>query len=388
MKKKWLLHILFLLTLLIPGHALSLQVRVSDHEDYSRFVLQGDREFDYELTEGKNTLQILVKKKADVDDNTVIPRDSRLFQDIACKIEKKSTIFTIRLKSPFRIDKHVVLVQPFRVVLDLVAGEESPAEKREETDIPAPVIPNLKTDIQGLDPDKSGKKTVFDTICLDPGHGGSDLGAVGSGKTFEKDITLKVAQKLRRYIEAKLGLRVVLARDSDADIPLDSRVAVANNQEAQIFISIHVNSSSRKSANGPETYFVSLKATDQDAFNLAQQENQSLDEIEKIAAEDELKMILWNMAQAEYIRESSKLAEFIQAELNDLLNTSNRGVKQAPFRVLMRAAMPAVLIEIAFLSNPAEEKKLKDESFLDDVAASIYQGISRFIVFQSNLQNK
>ncbi len=96
-------------------------------------------------------------------------------------------------------------------------------------------------------------------------------------------------------------------------------------------------------------------------------------------------MILWNMAQTEYIRESSKLAEYIQNELNDLLGTRNRGVKQAPFRVLMRTAMPAVLIETAFISNASEEKKLKDDEFLDRIAFAIYNGISKFIYYYNNV---
>jgi N-acetylmuramoyl-L-alanine amidase len=96
-------------------------------------------------------------------------------------------------------------------------------------------------------------------------------------------------------------------------------------------------------------------------------------------------MILWNMAQTEYIRESSKLAEYIQNELNELLFTRDRGVKQAPFRVLMRTAMPAVLIETAFISNGSEEKKLKNEEFLDKIAFAIYNGVSKFIYYYNNI---
>jgi N-acetylmuramoyl-L-alanine amidase len=95
-------------------------------------------------------------------------------------------------------------------------------------------------------------------------------------------------------------------------------------------------------------------------------------------------MILWNMAQTEHIRESSKLAEYIQNELNELLGTRNRGVKQAPFRVLMRTAMPAVLIETVFISNASEEKKLQNEEFLDRIAAAIYNGISKFIYYYNS----
>ena len=124
---------------------------------------------------------------------------------------------------------------------------------------------------------------------------------------------------------------------------------------------------------------------DQEAYDLAQKENAAFDSINSTAENDDLKMILWNMAQTEFIRESSKLAEFIQGELNILLSTINRGVKQAPFRVLMRAAMPAVLVEIAFLSNATEEKRMKDNAFLGRVAQSIYLGISKYIYYQNNI---
>ncbi|MDQ1352880.1 MAG: N-acetylmuramoyl-L-alanine amidase, partial [Acidobacteriota bacterium] len=215
----------------------------------------------------------------------------------------------------------------------------------------------------------------------DPGHGGSDLGAVGKGDTLEKDITLKVGLKLKQAIMSKLGIQVVMTRENDSEVSLNSRVSIANNRKAHMFVSIHVNSSFRKAARGSETFYVSLKATDQEAFLLSQKENQSTSDegSQDVVQDDELKMILWDMAQTEYIKESSRLAEYIQEELNVLLLTRNRGVKQAPFRVLMRAAMPAVLVEIAFLSNSDEEQKLQDDAFLNNVADAIYTGISRYI---------
>jgi len=208
---------------------------------------------------------------------------------------------------------------------------------------------------------------------------------------MEKDITLKIADKLKKIVESKLGLEVIMTREKDEEISLNSRVAKANNQKAQLFVSIHINSSFRKSANGSETFYVSLKATDQDALALSQKENESESGDEQTENQNlpteinnELKMILWNMAQTEYIKESSVLADYIQAELNVLLDTANRGVKQAPFRVLMRAAMPAVLVEIAFVSNPAEEKKLSSDEFLNNVASAIYTGISKFITYYNS----
>ncbi len=381
MKNKLLL-LLFLLPLLAsPLFSLSINIRTFDHEDFTRIVFEGDRGFEYKLEDSNEELKIKLKDRARVRNDIEKFTDSRLIDRVVHKLEKRNSVFNVYLKSGYRIDRHFVLERPFRVVFDLVKspGKKLAGESARSSNADPPQERRFDQ--------KESKKSEIETICLDPGHGGNDLGAIGSSQITEREITLKIAQKLKRIIEVKLGLRVIMTREDDTEVSLDNRVALANNQKAQIFVSIHVNGSFRKSARGPETYFVSLKATDEESFRLAQKENQAFGEIDKIVEDDELKMILWNLAQTEYIKESSKLAEFIQNELNILLNTINRGVKQAPFRVLMRALMPAVLIEIAFLSNPAEEKKLLDNGFLDDAAYAIYTGISKFIYFQNSMYN-
>jgi N-acetylmuramoyl-L-alanine amidase len=382
--------ILLALALLVhfPGFSISLSVRSFDHEGFTRLVFEGDSGFEYKIETLKTEIQLKLNKKVKVNDNINIIKDSRLIDRVVHQVVRNKSSFSIQLKSPYMIERHFVLEAPYRIVFDLV---KSPREEiqRQAAGAASKGEMSGQQDEKGFNEDKTKKKTVIERICLDPGHGGGDLGAIGANtKILEKNITLQVGQKLKKIIETKLGLRVIMTRTNDSEVSLDSRVALANNQDANMFVSIHVNGSYRKAANGPETFYVSLKATDQEAFQLAEEENKSAAEIDKMAEDDELKMILWNMAQTEYIKESSKLAEFIQNELNILLNTTNRGVKQAPFRVLMRAAMPAVLIEIAFLSNPAEEKKLKDDSFLDEVAQAIYTGITKFIYFQDSRYNE
>ena len=227
----------------------------------------------------------------------------------------------------------------------------------------------------------------IEVICLDPGHGGADLGAVGPDRLLEKDVTLEVAKRVRKRLETRLGVRVVMTREDDAEVSLNRRAAIANNQKAQLFVSIHANSSYRSQARGSETFYVSLTASDQDASDLAAREK-LVGEDEHVPSGgggDDLKMILWNMAQNEHVKESSVLADMLQVELNDLLDTRNRGVKQAPFRVLMRAAMPAVLVEAAFISNPVEERMLKDNAFLDRLAEAVYRGLNRFIQYSRQL---
>jgi N-acetylmuramoyl-L-alanine amidase len=219
------------------------------------------------------------------------------------------------------------------------------------------------------------------TIVIDPGHGGLDVGAKGKFGSLEKDIALSVSKKLKALIEQNQGYRVVLTRDKDVNPSQVDRAAIANNNDALVFLSIHVNASFRKKAQGSETFFMSLNATDEEARRLAFQENReaALDKSIAGADKDDIKMILWDMAQSAYIKQSGQLAELIQAQLNSLLGTANRGIKQADFVVLRGVACPAVLVEAAFISNPEEEQKLVDEAFQDNVAQAVYTGLMRFL---------
>ena len=391
MKNKVLFFVLFVAAA-FSIFSLSISIRSFDHGDFTRIVFEGDQGFAYKFNPSKNTIKIKLNQKANIKQNINV-LNSVLIDRVDHHWEENSSVFQVHMKSDFKIMRNFVLEQPFRVVFDLTG---SPGKKADEkSNIPPGEIngekPQQEQEEKSEDqstPEPGNEKAhdLIRTICLDPGHGGSDLGAVGRSNLLEKDITLKVAKKLKGIIESKLGLHVVMTRETDEEVSLNSRVAKANNQKAQMFVSIHVNSSYRKAATGPETYYVSLKATDQDAFLLSQKENSAFnEEIDKLASDDELKMILWDMAQNEYIKESAKLADYIQYELNILMDTQNRGVKQAPFRVLMRAAMPAILVEIAFVSNFSEEKKLKDDAFLGKVAAALYTGISKYIYYHNNL---
>jgi len=219
------------------------------------------------------------------------------------------------------------------------------------------------------------------TIVIDPGHGGIDNGAKGKFGAAEKDITLAISLKLKTIIERNFAFRVILTRERDIDKSLEDRAAKANNNKAFLFISIHANGSYRKNARGSETYFLSLNATDEEARRLAYLENNEPDLEDQIVSEneDDIKMILWNMAQTAYLTQSSQLAESIQIQLNSLLKTRNRGIKQAPFKVLTGVACPAVLVEVAFISNPVEEEQLGTEEFQNNVALAIYNGLNNFI---------
>jgi len=223
-------------------------------------------------------------------------------------------------------------------------------------------------------------KEGLHTIVIDPGHGGDETGATGKTGVLEKEITLAIAKKLKALLEKESGLRVLLTRDDDATVGLDERTALANQNHADLFLSIHVNAARRRDARGAETYFLATKAKDEEIRTLAAIENNTVGvDRAKIAGDTgSLEMVLWDLAQAQYLQESSGLAEVIQKELDAAIGVRDRGIKQAPFRVLMGATMPAVLVEVGFISNPSEETVLKTDEYRDKIAQALSRAVLAF----------
>src|SRR6185436_9171339 len=210
------------------------------------------------------------------------------------------------------------------------------------------------------------------TIVIDPGHGGKDVGAVGPGGVLEKDVTLSLAGSLA----AKTGARIVLTRDDDSIVSLDQRTALANQYKADLFLSVHLNAAVVEKAKGSETYFLSVEASDELAKKAAETENASATAIADPASD--LKLILWDLAQQAYLDESSRFAQAVQEEMNAATGVANRGVKQAPFKVLVGATMPAALVEVGFISNPAEETKLQTDQFQDLMVDALTRAVQRY----------
>jgi N-acetylmuramoyl-L-alanine amidase len=214
------------------------------------------------------------------------------------------------------------------------------------------------------------------TVVIDPGHGGGEVGAMGPGGTLEKDVTLAIARKLRAGLVNTLGLQAFLTRDRDQELPLDDRAAYANNYKADLFVSIHANASRATGAHGSEVYFLSYHATDDDSRRVASIEGEAA--ARGGPAGGDLALILWDMAQTEHLEESSALASRLQEELAEVTGSQGRGVKQAPFRVLVGASMPAVLVEVAFISNSEEEKLLTSDAYQAKIASALARGIARY----------
>lgn len=217
------------------------------------------------------------------------------------------------------------------------------------------------------------------TVCLDPGHGGPHDGALNPKKVKEKDVSLAVGQLLKTLLEARGDLRVVMTRDHDADVGLHDRTAVANGARADLLVSIHCNSmptqDARKSSTGIETYFLSADATDADAHALADRENADAGEAGHHGGADPISLILEDLSRSQAHQDSALLADDIHRTLVKALKTKDRGVRQAPFIVLLGAEMPAVLVEIGFISHPAEGLKLAKADYQRQVAESLRDAI-------------
>jgi N-acetylmuramoyl-L-alanine amidase len=276
----------------------------------------------------------------------------------------EENVFAVTLGPRFQKLKATEQESPARLVLELSGPPLAPGERV------APLAPAAR-------PPRPAEEPAVRTVVIDPGHGGENVGAKGEGGTLEKDIALAIARKLRAELVNARGLQVFLTRDRDAEVGLDERTAIANNYKADLFVSIHANASRARGAKGSEVYFLSYQASDDDSRWVAQAEG-AAEPYTQAAPGSDLALILWDMAQAEHLEESSALASRIQEELAVVTGSEGRGVKQAPFRVLVGATMPAVLVEVAFISNPDEEKLLASEAYQSKIAASLARGIERF----------
>lgn len=220
----------------------------------------------------------------------------------------------------------------------------------------------------------------FDVVVVDAGHGGDDHGAQGAGGLLEKDLVLDVSRRLATRLRAQ-GLRVVMTREDDRFVPLDDRTALANDADADLFVSVHANASRARGVRGIETFFAALEATDEAARELAASENLAVlggEASPTASPDDPLLAILGDMMATEHLAEAQEFARLAQQRLALDEGARSRGVKQAPFVVLMGVHMPAVLVEIGFITNPREEVALRREEERERLARGLAEAVAAF----------
>jgi len=280
---------------------------------------------------------------------------------------ENSAQLSFKLKEPFVNFTHNLRTDPYRIQISLIQPP-SPSDMAESSLTHKSI------------PQKESLNNPIDLIVIDPGHGGEDSGAVGKSGLWEKEVTLDIAKRLKNLLREEKELKVILTRETDVLIPLEERTRIANQEGADLFISIHTNASRKRSAQGCETFFLSSAKNDE-ARAVAALENSSIrfEHTENSNKNtDDLNFILMDLVQSEFLSESSDLAVMIQNQLKIKLSIPSRGINQAGFVVLNQAYMPAVLIETAFISNKKEESLLKTSSFRQQIAQAVCQSIKEF----------
>jgi len=333
------------------------ELRYRSYPSFTRIVIETGARLAYAVVAGNEEVRVrlpgLSLARARVEEI-----GDGLVQEVRLEPVGDAAVLRVRLEGQAGEIKHTVLQDPYRLVLDVYRPKE-PAG--------------------GGEPGRGGMQPLH-LIVLDAGHGGHDSGAVGPSGVMEKDVVLDVTRRVARMVESGLGVKVVLSRDSDVFVPLRERTNFANKQGADLFVSIHANAHPQAVSEGVETYFLSSEASDNAARQVAATENNVV-QLESPASRrqgDILKSILWDLAQSEFQEESSSMAETVQDSMSKSLNLVSRGVKQAGFYVLGGAAMPAILIEVGFLTNRKEEKKLATPEHREALARAIYAGLAEY----------
>jgi len=356
-------------------------LRYWSNPSYTRIVIDADKDttYNHRLLRKDPSIQKPKRLYVDLQNSRLgdgikktIPINDDLLSDArAGQFTADMVRVVVDIKS-FKTYKIFSLKNPFRIVID-VWGTEANRKTSE-----------LKTAEKGKKFTTSAlaKQLALgvNRIVIDPGHGGRDFGASGYLKgVYEKDVVLKIAKELAKKIRKELQCEVFLTRTRDRYLTLEERTAIANTKNADLFISIHTNAARSRRAFGIETYFLNL-ATDDESILVAARENAT--STKNIS---DLQTILSDLMQNAKINESSRLAGHVQTALcnclkkNKYSRINNKGVKQAPFYVLLGAQMPAILIETSFISNPKECKRLINSKYQERLCEAIVDGIKKYI---------
>ena len=359
-------------------------LRYFTHPNFTRIVLDIGKLREYtpgELQQpGRIYLDVLQAKLNPILDGQAYPVKTEYLSQIVVFQKSVSTVRVVVDVDFTKVKNYRAynLFDPFRIVIDIYPRQAGdPAGPAAKT---APGTPPAKP----ADPSASGYSMARQlglgvrTVVLDPGHGGKDPGCIGKSGTQEKDITLDVALALKKMLVEKAGLNVIMTRESDINVPLETLPVIANQKRADLFVSIHVNAHRDRKREGVETFFLNF-SPDPAVVELAARENAT-----STKNMGQMKDIIQKIAQNSRVDEARALAEKIQRRLLESLAVDNPkvkdlGVKGAPFWVLIGTEMPSILVEISHLSNPAEEARLKTSRYRELAVQGIYNGIMDYV---------
>ncbi len=359
------------------GPATVTGIRYWSNPEYTRVVIDTDRATQFQnnllkkdpaIDKSHQRLYVDLKNSRLGNTQKTIPINDSLLKAVRAGQYTADNVRVVIDINSFEDYNIFSLSNPFRIVID-VRGQASSQKASLEQDRNSPDTASIARQLA----------LGVQRIVIDPGHGGKDYGAPGYLKgVHEKNVVLEIAKKLAEKIRRELGCEVILTRERDKYLTLEERTAIANTKKGDLFISIHANASRNKRAFGIETYFLNL-TTDDESITVAARENATS---EKNISE--LQTILNDLLQNAKINESSRLATYVQKELCRNMGgkydrIKNKGVKRAPFYVLIGAQMPAVLIETSFISNKTECQRLKDIKYQGELCDGIVSGIRKYI---------
>jgi N-acetylmuramoyl-L-alanine amidase len=333
------------------------ELRFRSYPSFTRIVVETGGMLAYAVVTGRDEIRVRLPRLTLAGVRTEELGDGLVKEIRLEPVAGGDAMLRVVLEGPAADVKASTLHDPYRLVLDIYRGRESV-----ESEHGRPAMEPLRL------------------IVLDAGHGGHDPGAIGPTGLMEKDVVLDVTRRVARLATEGLGVKVTMSRSTDVFVPLRERTSFANKLHADLFVSIHANAHPQAVSEGVEVYFLSSEASDTNARQVAAVENGVI-QLETPASRQKselLKSILWDLAQSEFQQESSSMAETVLDSMTQSLRLIPRGVKQAGFYVLGGAAMPAVLIEIGFLTNKNEERKLATPEYRESVARAIYTGLAEY----------
>ena len=317
--------------------------------------------------------RVLVRVDADALDIATTPAGAGLIDQI--RTGDQATTVAVVLNARAGMPRIAVMTtnESTRVLVEvpLAAQQETAAPTPAPAPAPTPAPPETPTA-----PLLGTRTAKLQTMVVDAGHGGEDNGGRGPKGTLEKQVTLEAARRLKTLVESRLGVRVVMTREDDRAVSLDERDAIANNSKADLFLSLHANSSPSASVKGTEVYYLRLDRAGEEARRNAAATELILPVVGGITRP--IDIIPWDLAQASHVDASSRFASMLEEELDKRVPAAPRPLQQAPIRVLSGANMPAALVEMAYLTNSEQEQRVKSDEFQGAVVEAIYGAVVRF----------
>lgn len=393
------------------GHAAAtslVAVRIWPADEYTRVTLEGTAELKFSHMMVQNPERLVVDLEGLQLDNVLQSLPSKVLEsDPHIRViragQNRPGVVRIVIELKNEVNPQVFTLAPVgnyghRLVLDLHPTNPSDpllALIRKDSPMDAAIgdtgnNPITQTSINPQPPASEPPRTArrsdpqvnrLFTVVLDPGHGGEDPGAVGAAGSYEKDVTLSIARRLKRQIDSQPNMRAVLTRDGDYFVPLGQRVTRARRVQADLFVSIHADAFVRPEARGSSVFVLSERGASSSAARwLAQKENDAdlVGGVNLARQDGHIARTLLDLSQTATINDSLKLGRAVLDEISDINKLHKNDVEQAGFAVLKAPDIPSVLVETAFISNPEEERRLNDDAYQDKMANAITRGIKRY----------